>query len=153
MAEVGKWIDWNGGECPAVLDRLVDVRFRDGYQSPSRDGKDLRWSHIGSDGDIIAYRIVKPSYEGATPLEMSGGEQTAAVVATSPLGRIYTIPNDGSVKRYAIINFSSGQIEQSDTPDGFGIAMPALAHRLTYDAPHHGTCAVSCVYAGAGRVE
>ena len=54
------WIDWLGGECPVDSDEIVEVKYR--KPSPlhfnnNRAG-DFAWSHTGSNGDIIAYRIV-----------------------------------------------------------------------------------------------
>lgn len=54
------WIDWHGGECPVDSDVIVEVKYR--KPSPlhfnnDRAG-DFAWSHTGSNGDIIAYRIV-----------------------------------------------------------------------------------------------
>lgn len=56
------WIDWQGGECPVDSDAIVEVKYR--KPSPlhfnnDRAG-DFTWSHDGSGGDIIAYRIVNP---------------------------------------------------------------------------------------------
>ena len=64
------WIPWEGGECPVTVGTRVDAKFRDGekaYNVPaggyaedpdSRSATD--WSHIESDYDIVAYRVVKP---------------------------------------------------------------------------------------------
>ena len=55
------WIPWNGGDCPVTVGTRVDAKFRDGarayYNIPSGD---CDWSHMESDYDIIAYRVVKP---------------------------------------------------------------------------------------------
>jgi hypothetical protein len=65
------WIEWNGGECPEGL--IVDARLRDGFVFKSEPSERFcasilgepcsahmcNWQHDGSDGDIIAYRIVK----------------------------------------------------------------------------------------------
>lgn len=66
------WIDWHGGECPVDSDAIVEVKYR--KPSPlhfnnDRAG-DFAWSHTGSNGDIIAYRIVQPNES-----------QTAGIVA------------------------------------------------------------------------
>lgn len=58
------WIEWAGGECP-VPDRtqiLVRFRFENGAGNEgdySEGPEDLRWSHVGSWGDIVAYRLSK----------------------------------------------------------------------------------------------
>jgi hypothetical protein len=64
------WIPWEGGECPVTVGTRVDAKFRDGekaYNVPAgrfTEDPDSRsasvWSHIESDYDIIAYRVVKP---------------------------------------------------------------------------------------------
>lgn len=61
------WIDWNGGECPVPEGTLIDVWFRIDGKCPIEGVNDLlcvdcsnniRWSHTGSGGDIVAYRVV-----------------------------------------------------------------------------------------------
>ena len=64
------WIPWNGGDCPVEVGTRVDAKFRDGekaYNVPAGDcaeDPDSRrasdWSHMESNYDIIAYRVVKP---------------------------------------------------------------------------------------------
>lgn len=56
------WMLWHGGECPVDSDTIVEVKYR--KPSPlhfnnDRAG-DFTWSHDGSIGDIIGYRIVNP---------------------------------------------------------------------------------------------
>lgn len=56
----GKWIGWNGGECPVHPKSVVDVFFADGHRGSSEsEAKILRWSRISSCGDIVAFRVVK----------------------------------------------------------------------------------------------
>ena len=64
------WIPWGGGACPVEVGTRVDAKFRDGekaYNVPAGDCAEdpdsrsaLDWSHMESDYDIIAYRVVKP---------------------------------------------------------------------------------------------
>lgn len=57
------WIDWGGGNCPVEKGTLIDVKHRDGeiYQNkPAMGDNNTRWSHTGSRGDIISYRLHKP---------------------------------------------------------------------------------------------
>ena len=64
------WIPWEGGDCPVEVGTRVDAKFRDGekaYNVPAGDCAEdpdsriaLDWSHMESDYDIIAYRVVKP---------------------------------------------------------------------------------------------
>lgn len=54
------WIEWSGGKCPVPIGTLVDVKHRGGevYQNkPALGDNNVRWSHVGSRGDIIAYRL------------------------------------------------------------------------------------------------
>lgn len=58
------WIEWGGGECPVEKGTLIDVKHRDGevYQNkPAIGDNNVCWSHTGFHGDIIAYRLHKPS--------------------------------------------------------------------------------------------
>lgn len=57
------WIQWSGGDCPVDSDTIVEVKYR--KPSPlhfnnDRAG-DFNWSHDGVGGDIIAYRLQKPT--------------------------------------------------------------------------------------------
>jgi hypothetical protein len=58
QAEGDGWIEWAGGECPISKDCNVYIRFRD-MDEPRETGiaGSLRWYHIGSSGDIVAYRL------------------------------------------------------------------------------------------------
>lgn len=63
-AKNGGWIEWGGGECPVEKGTLIDVKHRDGevYQNkPAIGDNNVCWSHTGFHGDIIAYRLHKPS--------------------------------------------------------------------------------------------
>jgi hypothetical protein len=54
------WIEWNGGDRPVERGMRVDARLRGGDTMKRRAASGLDWSHWGSEGDIIAYRVVKP---------------------------------------------------------------------------------------------
>ena len=57
------WIEWGGGECQVEKGVRVDVKYRDGniYQNkPALGDRNIRWSHVGSRNDIIAYRLHHP---------------------------------------------------------------------------------------------
>lgn len=56
------WIDWQGGECPVDNDAIIEVIYRKTnlYQYNNDRAGDFSWSHDGSDGDIIAYRLHTP---------------------------------------------------------------------------------------------
>lgn len=50
---------WNGGKRPVDYDTVVCVCFKfspHSEEAPCNAGG-LRWSHIGSNGDITSYRI------------------------------------------------------------------------------------------------
>lgn len=57
------WTEWHGGDCPVDSDAIVEVKFR----NPSRNkfnsdrAGDFYWAHTGSNADIIAYRLQKPT--------------------------------------------------------------------------------------------
>lgn len=60
------WITWNGGECPIpqgytgrVETRYVgDTGDEDYEHMTSAQARELRWSHTGGLGDILAYRLL-----------------------------------------------------------------------------------------------
>lgn len=56
------WIEWGGGECPVDSEVIVEVKFRDPNRCKfnSLIAGDFDWSHDGSNGDIIAYRLQQP---------------------------------------------------------------------------------------------
>lgn len=66
------WIDWHGGECPVPRGTLVDVKYLCGDVNrhikagePDSSGSidtafAVRWSKLGAEYDIIAYRLHKP---------------------------------------------------------------------------------------------
>lgn len=57
------WIEWAGGECPVPGDTVVDVRLTRGEYSglKASDISEGRWAGTFlQNGNIIAYRIVKP---------------------------------------------------------------------------------------------
>lgn len=57
------WIDWCGGDCPVDSDAVVEVKFRNQSRNKFNNDRagDFTWSHDGIDGDIIAYRLQKPT--------------------------------------------------------------------------------------------
>ena len=84
------WIDWGGGDCPVHPDTLVHVMLRC-WDSQSRRERELdasagpasiyRWAHIGSIGDIVAYRVFRPE---AAPYE-------SLATTPQPIGGAYRI--------------------------------------------------------------
>ena len=51
------WVEWGGGKRPVSLDQFVATEDRNGFVQASRN-KAWRWSHIGSDKDIVRYAII-----------------------------------------------------------------------------------------------
>lgn len=55
------WIEWHGGDCPVDSDAIVEVKYRipKPYQYNNYNDRagDFDWEHIGSNADIIAYRL------------------------------------------------------------------------------------------------
>ena len=54
------WIEWKGGECHVDFNDEVDVTFRLSVGSARGEAGSVRWSHLGLDSDIVAYRMHKP---------------------------------------------------------------------------------------------
>lgn len=53
------WIEWSGGDMPVRSGVRVEYRMRDGAtDSYGVKAHILRWDHAGTEGDIIAYRVV-----------------------------------------------------------------------------------------------
>jgi hypothetical protein len=52
------------GKCPVAKGVIIELRDRDG-DIYATEGCRLRWNHIGSGGDIMAYRIHKPAEQPA----------------------------------------------------------------------------------------
>lgn len=61
------WIEWNGngGRCPLPDGTAIDYKLRDGscWHGCTKPNE-LRWGHIGSVCDIVAYRLHKPTPAG-----------------------------------------------------------------------------------------
>jgi hypothetical protein len=53
-----EWISWNGGSNPIVGEQTrFEIKLRNGERFTCAEN-DLHWSHNGSIGDIVAYRIL-----------------------------------------------------------------------------------------------
>lgn len=75
------WIEWGGGECQVEEGTLVDVKYRCGDVNlhikagePDSAGSidtafAVRWSKLGAEYDIIAYRLHQPKEAGQTEVE------------------------------------------------------------------------------------
>lgn len=64
------WAEWTGGECPVDRDAIGEVKYRipEPYQYNKYNDRagDFDWSHDGSNGDIIAYRLQNPGIDSRT---------------------------------------------------------------------------------------
>ena len=58
----GKIHGWNGGACPVHPETMVEAWFRGGGSSVTVANR-LFWTHSDKDGDIIAFKVVKPYVE------------------------------------------------------------------------------------------
>ena len=79
------WIKWCGGECPVEKGTLVDVKYRCGdvnlhikAAEPDSAGSidtafAVRWSKLGAEYDIIAYRLHQPQEVAQTEAEQEAG--------------------------------------------------------------------------------
>lgn len=54
---------WNGGDCPVHPETVVKFWMRDGENVSEKQAKGIRWGHIESHGDIIAFQVVKQHAE------------------------------------------------------------------------------------------
>lgn len=53
------WIEWKGGECPVAANAIIQRKYRDGADGFMKaPAAYFRWTHLGEDRDIIAYRVV-----------------------------------------------------------------------------------------------
>lgn len=109
------WIVWAGGTMPVPAGTLVDVKHRDGCEHlgvevGERGVYAEDWSHDGSSGDIIAYRIAAPAKADASPkpLRLQVG------------------------KKYRARNGEVVTIDRTDTGHSYGETNPFMAGSLSY---------------------
>lgn len=59
---MSEWIEWNGGEMPVPSGTKIEVRHSDGDEFITQAGGRgaARWRHIGTEEDIVAYKILEP---------------------------------------------------------------------------------------------
>lgn len=111
------WITWGGGVCPVAPETLVDVRFRDGYNSTAQAARTWSWRQDGDGDDIIAYRIVKeqateadgpPDVSGADPEFISELQDRVRLIANSVTG---TTAFRGELSSFAsILNIAANML-------------------------------------------
>jgi len=78
--DASQWIVWDGISNPVPHDQRVQYRLRDGREYENKAGR-LNWKRIGSEFDIVAYRLIDPPALPAEPAptehdwqEWTGGE-------------------------------------------------------------------------------
>jgi hypothetical protein len=71
------WIEWNGGECPIKSDNTRVAYYTRDWLNRSNTAKSCRWSHIDSQDDIMAYRII----EDHEPMAQTREQITAQIEA------------------------------------------------------------------------
>ena len=61
---MSKWIKWGSGVMPVFRGTVVEVKLRNGMERGG-EASSFSWAHaaLGSEGDIVAYRIVEPVTE------------------------------------------------------------------------------------------
>lgn len=64
--EFGPWTEWLGGACPVAGRDGIQIQCRNETReqaeaSFTETGVFYMWEHRGGTGDIIAYRIIKPT--------------------------------------------------------------------------------------------
>lgn len=100
------WIPWSGGECPVPEGTLIDVKHKDGdiYRNKPAGGEyNVRWTHCGSDGDIVAYRIVDTSVASSDYDTATLDEDEYVGIASGETGSADSVGS--SVKVVANISF------------------------------------------------
>jgi hypothetical protein len=68
-----KWIKWEGGECPVDDGVRVDVELRDSTPLFCYRGECLRWTHLNSVGDIVAYRVCEENTQAEPSVKPPNG--------------------------------------------------------------------------------
>lgn len=59
-ADADSWIKWAGGDCPVHAAEFVEIELRNRAAFGAGLAGSYSWWHLGSQSDIIAYRVVKP---------------------------------------------------------------------------------------------
>lgn len=60
------FIEWGGGECPVERTVLVEYNMRGYDKTDVAEAGSLRWKHIDSSTDIVAYRVVSEATKPVT---------------------------------------------------------------------------------------
>tara|TARA_R110000796_G_scaffold30122_14_gene80781 strand:- start:2679 stop:3161 length:483 start_codon:yes stop_codon:yes gene_type:complete len=81
----GKWIGWNGGECPVHSEAVVEVTY--GEERDRRLASVFDWNHDLL--PIVAYRVIKEYVEAPKPREFWICLDTSEVYFYRVLGAIH----------------------------------------------------------------
>lgn len=76
------WISWGGGDRPVADGTKIEVVFRYGRVVSADKPELLRWTKIGSRGDILCYRLVKE--EPQWPMVSEPGDHSKIKAAYKP---------------------------------------------------------------------
>lgn len=69
-----EWKMWSGGSCPVDPKAKVEYKMRVGDGILTDLAENLRWAHLGRDGDVVAYRLVEPCCGVPVQCEHPDGE-------------------------------------------------------------------------------
>lgn len=53
------WLPWYGGKCPLDGTVMVEVKYMHDIAGASNYANIIRWGHLYTAGDVIAYRVIK----------------------------------------------------------------------------------------------
>jgi hypothetical protein len=84
----GGWIPWGGGARPVPANIKVYYKTGAGGMRGPREARGLRWDHVGSDSDILEYKVF---------IE----ELISLAEAPEPYTREYTETQDDLIKKYS----------------------------------------------------
>lgn len=104
------WIPWSGASIPVTSKALVDYKTRGGWGAHSVLGWNLRWSHNGDDGDIIAYRLVQsPEAKPSGPVRY----KQVPVIDSGKFGIVEVLSTDGAEVGFVLLSIPANPY----TPD------------------------------------
>lgn len=96
------WINWGGGECPVSASEMVDVIFGHGGRMSANIADCWRWSHDGTDSDIIAYRLHQPQEAEQAEADDEDDLNECIGQATAPLWNGEGLPPVGCECEYSL---------------------------------------------------
>lgn len=110
------WINWGGGECPVSASEMVDVIFGHGGRMSANIADCWRWSHDGTDSDIIAYRLHQLKEVEQTEAEQESALNECIGQDTAPVWNGEGLPPVGMEIEYSFAkvryrtDFSRGKV-------------------------------------------